>query len=279
MGPLTVRQRISRATGRVLGPSSWSQYTAWARARGRATRYDAKSSWNDRYERAISEGWFDDAGTISRTTSPLLAQYSYNAVENAILELALRGEIPTARTVLDVGSGAGHWIEFYRDKLDAAELVAIEISAAAAAALRDRYAGAREITVLEADAAAEGFDLGRQFDVVNAVDVLFHVVDDGHWRRAVANLSRHLAPEGRLVVAEHVSLVTHDAGFRPAEAGGPETLVYKRVRSRRAWRACAREAGLDVRGTAKIRRNRTLPTPANRLLVLAPSPSRRGQPA
>ena len=85
----------------MLGPSSWTQYRAWAHARGRATRYDARSSWNNRYERAISEGRFDDAGTISRTTGPLLAHYSYNAVENAILELALRGGIPASRTVLD----------------------------------------------------------------------------------------------------------------------------------------------------------------------------------
>ena len=273
MRPLTIRRQVSLAARRLLGPSFASQYAASVRARGPRAPYDARSAWTSRYEQAIAEGRFDDATTIGRTANPLLARYHYNAVENAILEQVLSGELPARPAVLDAGSGAGHWIEFYRRALGAVELVGVEISASAAAALHAAYDGEGDVTIVEADIADERFDLGRRFDVVNAVDVLFHVVDDEAWRRAVSNLARHLAANGRLVVAEHVGLVTHDAGFRGAGDDTPGTLVFKRVRSARAWRTCAREAGLHVHRTVKIRQSRALTTPANRLLVLAPSRS------
>jgi SAM-dependent methyltransferase len=258
-------------------PGSWSasQYLPALRARGRSVPYDPARSWTTRYELVLADGELDDASTIGSGISAPRVRYHYNAVENAILEHALRAGLPESPTVLDVGSGAGHWIDFYRDVFSAAEVVGIEISGPAAASLGDTYADVPEVTILEADAADAAFDLGRTFDVVNAVDVLFHVVDDDSWRRAVRNLAAHLRPGGRMVVAEYVALVTHDAGFRrPStirgeDPGRADVIVTKRVRSPRRWRECAREAGLTVVESVKIRKAHSLQTPANRLLVLA----------
>jgi hypothetical protein len=93
--------------------------------------------------------------------------------------------------------------------------------------------------------------------------------------RTVRTLAAHLEPAGRLVVAEHVGLVTHDAGFRrpiasQGEEPGSGAVVTKRVRSPRAWRGCAREAGLAVLDSSRRRKSRgQQPTSANRLLVVA----------
>lgn len=222
----------------------------------------------------LAEGELDDASTIGGGTGSLRTRYHYNAVENAILRHALRTGLPTRPTVLDVGSGAAHWIDFYREVFGAPDVVGVEISASAADALRAAYADVPDVAIVEADAADESFALGRTFDIVNAVDVLFHVVDDAAWRRAVRNLAAHLAPGGCLVVAEYIPLFTHDAGFRPPSSlrgEDPrlaEVLVTKRARSLRQWRACARDAGLTVVASVKIRKTRDPLTPANRLLVL-----------
>ena len=278
MRPLTIRRQVSLAARRLLGPSFASQYVASVRARGPGRRTTRGAPGRAATSRSIAEGRFDDATTIGRTANPLLARYHYNAVENAILEQMLSGELPARPAVLDAGSGAGHWIEFYRRALGAVELVGVEISASAAAALHAAYDGEGDVTIVEADIADERFDLGRRFDVVNAVDA-GRVCSSTWWTTRPGGgpsvtSRRRLAANGRLVVAEHVGLVTHDAGFRGAGDDTPGTLVFKRVRSARAWRTCAREAGLHVHRTVKIRQSRALATPANRLLVLAP-PARR----
>jgi len=271
---MSLRGRARRTAVRVFGPQLETHYLPALRARGRSVRYDAKTSWTQRYERLLTEGELDDTTTIKRGANPLRTRYHYNAVENAMLEHALRQGLPERPSVLDVGAGSGHWIDFYRDALGATEVVGIEIAEAAAEALSARYAEIPEVKIVCGDVTEPGFSLGRRFDVVSAVGVLFHVVDDQAWRRAVGTLAAQLAPGGRLVVAEHVGLVSHDAGFRrpkPERGEGPgseKTVVTKRVRSGRAWRACARQAGLDVLGSARVRKSRTEPTPANRLLVL-----------
>lgn len=271
-----IRRQALRLGDRIFGPALSSQYLPALRARGRSVPYDARRSWATRYEDVLREGALDDASTIKRGSSALRARYHYNAVENAILEHALRRGFPERPATLDVGPGAGHWLDFYRNAFGARRVVGVEISTSAADALSATYAEDPEVSIALADIADEDLELGERFDVVNAVDVLFHVVDDDRWRRAVGNLARHLAPGGRLVVAEHVGAVSHDAGFRspdpargeePGPPGSPTVLVTKRVRSPRSWRACAREAGLVEIAVERIRKSRTLPTPANRLLV------------
>ena len=273
-GAAKLRRLATRAAVRVFGPELPGHYLPAFRARGRSTPYDPKRAWTSRYERLLEDSELDDASTIKRGANPLRVRYHYNAVENAVLEHALRHGFPERPAVLDVGAGSGHWIDFYRETLGARETVAVEISSSAARALAAAYAGTPGVDVVEADVADASFDLGRRFDVVSAVDVLFHVVDDAAWRRAVGALAAHLAPRGRIVVAEHVALVSHDAGFRrpnperDEEPGRADTIVTKRVRSLRAWRECARGAGLSVIDSARIRKSRMQATPANRLLVL-----------
>lgn len=239
--------------------------------------YDAQAAWNVRYQHSVAAGGIDDVATISPRGNPLKAHYHYNTVENAIVEWALQAPFPDRPAVLDVGSGAGHWIDFYRSVFGARRVVAIEHAAPAADALRSRYAGESDVSVEEVDVSGD-LELGERFDIVNAVDVLFHVVDDGRWRRAVANLGRQLAPGGLLVVAELVTPVPYDAGLRApdAERGEPVAadvvMVTKRVRSLRQWKACGRDAGLTLVHTRHLRQSRMLATPANRLIVFAGPP-------
>ncbi len=273
---MKIRRSAHSAASRILGPTILTDYARAVRMRGRSVPYEPRSMWTSRYERILAGGPLTDASTIKEGADPLRVRYHYNAVENAILEHALRLPVSESPKVLDVGVGAGHWIGFYRDVFAASEVVGVEISASAAAALAAAYEPVSGVTILEADVADPTFDVGQRFDLVNAVDVLFHIVDDASWRRAVKNLGAHLEPGGRLVVAEHVALITHDMGFRRVGSAAPDgvkpdpgvSVVTKRARSLRDWRSCADESGLAILTSARIRKSRTLLTPANRLLVL-----------
>lgn len=98
----------------------------------------------------------------------------------------LRGQ-----TVLECGCGGGQHTGFmapYARTITAVDLNTIRIA-------REHNRQFANIEYIEADIAA--LDLGRQFDVVISVGVVHHTDDPD---RAVANLTRHVKPGGRLVL-------------------------------------------------------------------------------
>jgi SAM-dependent methyltransferase len=275
---MSIRRRIGAPVTWMLGPTFTTQYLPAWRARRRRTPYRPEQAWSARYAQVMGDSGLDDMATIQRGANPRLVRYHYNAVENGLLEHVLRHPLPDAPSVLDIGVGAGHWVDFYRAAFGAGDVVGVDISAPVVEALQGRYAGTAGVTILEADITAQGAAFDRRFDVVNAVDVLFHVVDEERWLRALATIARHLSPNGRLVVTECVGLVSHDAGFRRPDAnrgdeggdGGSPHVVTKRVRSLRHWRRGALAAGLELVDTVRLRKRRSFSTPANRLMVFRP---------
>jgi SAM-dependent methyltransferase len=217
-----------------------------------------------------------DDHTICSSHSRLRTRYHYNAVENSLLEHFIAHPPAAAMSVLDVGSGAGHWIDFYRDVLEAGRIVGVEYDAGVAAALDERYADDGDVTIVAGDIADPALPTGDGFDVVNAISVMFHIVEDDRWRTAVAGMGRRLRPGGTMLVGGQFGPVTHDVGFRAARASDPPGLrrsrsggvVYKRLRSRRAWRRCAGAAGLEFVGVVRTRRAVRIDTPESNLLVL-----------
>jgi SAM-dependent methyltransferase len=271
----------SAALRRVLGPKFVKHYVRPRRIGRAASAYDAKrffESWH-----RASGGTLADADTIAPGRSALASRYHYNAVENAIIEYLASHPGRPIRSVLDIGSGAGHWIGFYRDVVGAETVVGVEISNGAVAELERAFGG--EVEVVQADVASPAFSLGREFDLVSAIGVMFHIVEDEAWEQALANLARHLAPDGALVVSGQFGFVTENVQFhrtdtfatweefRTAAAGA--SLVNKRIRSLRRWRRAARRAGLRVEWLKRTAKSVSLELPENNVLVLR----RAGRPA
>ena len=222
-----------------------------------------------------------DEHTICASYSPLRTRYHYNAVENSILDHFIVHPAAADMAVLDVGSGAGHWIDFYRGMLGAARIVGVERDAEVAAALERKYAGEDGVTILAGDIVDPSLATGDGFDVANAIGVMFHIVDDGPWQIAIANIARRLRPGGTMLVGGQFGPVTHDVGFRAprdsdppaARTGRSGGVVFKRLRSRRAWRRCAADAGLEVERVIHTRRSLRIDTPESNVLVLRRPPT------
>ncbi|PYN96845.1 MAG: hypothetical protein DMD91_19840 [Candidatus Rokuibacteriota bacterium] len=95
------------------------------------------------------------------------------------------------KRVLEAGCGGGQHTAFMAPY--ARELVAVDLNTTAIARARNR--AATNVTFLEADIAT--MDLGRRFDIVLSIGVVHHTDEPD---RTVANLARHVAPGGRLVL-------------------------------------------------------------------------------
>jgi SAM-dependent methyltransferase len=253
-----VRRSLIGAARVLLGPRFMRHYVA----RRSSDVPQPSRAYDQKRELA---GTLSDAATIKKGYPPLRARYHYNAVENSLLQFFIEHPPDPPLRVLDVGSGAGHWIDFYRDVLGAAHVTGLELDPAVADALSRRYAGESSVDVYRAD-VADPLPAAGPFSVVNAIGVMFHIVEDDRWEAAVRNLAGALEPGGVLIAGGQFGPVTHDVGYRPRlDGGGVE--VCKRLRSRRRWRSVAAGAGHRYVTYIRTRRTRAFDLPEANILV------------
>jgi SAM-dependent methyltransferase len=191
-------------------------WRTWFSKQARA--YDSRAFWSDWYSARI-----DDATTIEAGNDPLATRIHYNCIENAILAWCHRHRVAIeGAAVLDVGSGAGHWLEFYRG-MGAARCVGCEYAAPAAEALRARFPE----TVAGPIGALE---FGPEFDIVNAIGVMFHIVDDAEWRASLKRLKAAVKPGGVLIVGGEFGAFSLNVQW------DGQGRVSKRIRGYRRWK-------------------------------------------
>ena len=127
--------------------------------------------------------------------------------------LARAGFTPAGRRVLDVGCGTGFWTEYYASQ--GADYTGVDIARVSVERLRRRYPVQRFERVDVSDGVP-----GGPYDLVNVVDVLYHITDDARWEAALRHLAAALAPGGLLLVTDVFSasgtLAEHNV-MRPLE--------------------------------------------------------------
>jgi 2-polyprenyl-3-methyl-5-hydroxy-6-metoxy-1,4-benzoquinol methylase len=106
---------------------------------------------------------------------------------------------PTHLSVLDVGSGTGFYLEQWQ-LLGVKSLAGLDISDWAVEQLRGAYPNGK---FYRADISAHPSLLPAEaFDVITAIDVLPHVVDDDAYLRALNNLRQALKTGGYLLYSD-----------------------------------------------------------------------------
>jgi len=102
--------------------------------------------------------------------------------------------------VLDVGAGTGFYVREWL-KLGAAHISGIDLSAAAVEALRAQLPTAEFSR--EDIAEPSGVSRSRPYDLVSAFDVLFHIVDDRRFVRAIGNIGDITRSGGHLLLSDN----------------------------------------------------------------------------
>jgi len=164
------------------------------------------------FDEAVRRYWRVGAG-LSARTSPAPAE----------------SRVPSAECqakVLDVGAGTGFYVE--RWLALGASVTGLDLTEVSVGNLRERFPAARFLRAdiglpLEEPLASER----GTFAAVSAFDVLFHLVDDAHYARALRNLAELLEPRGLLFWSDNfihqpTTRVTHQVSRSLAEVG--ETL-------------------------------------------------------
>jgi SAM-dependent methyltransferase len=156
-----------------------------------ATPYRPRDFWQERLS-----GQFDLRGTGHPGLS---AEYNARCYDLRayVLDRALaRNEVRVAgRRVLDAGSGTGFFVEHFLER--GADVTGVDLTEVSARELSRRFPAAH----FEVGDLAE-WRPSAAYDLVSCFDVLFHIVDDERWDRALTNLADAVAPGGWFVFTE-----------------------------------------------------------------------------
>jgi 2-polyprenyl-3-methyl-5-hydroxy-6-metoxy-1,4-benzoquinol methylase len=115
--------------------------------------------------------------------------------------------------VLDVGCGTGFFTQWYLHR--GAKIVGIDIAEKSVETLSSQFPG----TFRMQDIASAEYEPLRLFDIVNMWDVIYHIVDDCAYERALDNISASLKPGGLFIFSDFLG--------RPSD-----TLIAAHVKAR-----------------------------------------------
>lgn len=164
--------------------------------------YDPASYWN---ARLIRHGGLRGTGHISFGES--YNQWLYRAKDRALTRIMTDSPVAD-RDVLDVGCGTGYFVDWYRGR--GARMTGIDISAHSIEKLQQQGIGSFHMMDVSAtDARSVG-----QFDIVNVWDVLYHIVDDEAFERAVRFIGSSVRRDGLLLISDRLGGASD---VRPAE--------------------------------------------------------------
>ncbi len=183
---------------------------------------------------------------MARFYDSIYAWKDYRA-EVQVLVGHISKRVPRARTLLDVACGTGRHLELLKDRFDVA---GVDASAQMLEVARSRLS---DVPLTQAD--MRSFDLGRRFDVVTCLfGSIAHVKTLEAARTAVANLVRHVAPGGLLLLEPWVAEDTWEDGrIFSLVHDLPEGKIAMMSASRRAQRVATLEVHylIGMRGSVE----------------------------
>jgi 2-polyprenyl-3-methyl-5-hydroxy-6-metoxy-1,4-benzoquinol methylase len=152
-----------------------------------------KDYWQRRYEKKFSIGSSGHVSFNERYNS-----FVYRAYERALRKALARYGTPEGKRVMDVGSGTGYWVEYYR-RAGAAEISGMDLTDISVEKLQKRYPGYRfEVS----DIGSPSFRPDGTFDIVSCMDVLYYITDEEAFARALVNLAACMKPDGVLLITD-----------------------------------------------------------------------------
>lgn len=117
-------------------------------------------------------------------------------MKNKILSEFVNSLNLDGKSVLEIGCGTGFYIDFWK-KRGVKHLTGVDIVSRSVKTLAKRYPGYR---FYKADISSDA--TLAKYDIITAFDVLFHIVDDSKFDRAIWNISRMCSDNGIVLITD-----------------------------------------------------------------------------
>jgi SAM-dependent methyltransferase len=232
-------------------------------------QYDAPSFF-DQFHKLSNTG--EDRGTISPDFPAADARFHYNSVENVIIPYIKKHEMDL-KTVLDIGSGSGHWIDFYLTVFNPSVIYGIDTSEVAIRRLEEKFKNNVSVKIFETDILESKLWEKNTFSLINAIGVIFHIISDKKFEETVQWCYDRLLPGGVLIASDLFGMITANVQFEPAQfrtiseyKEGSNLVCNKRVRSLYYWKRVLKRSGFRKISFKKTRKPVYIHTPENNLV-------------
>jgi len=195
------------------------------------TRYEPSAYWE-----GLLKDDFDESGVGYPQLARSVNRAMYRSMERSVTDGLETVVAPSASPqILDIGSGTGLWIEFWR-RWGATNLTGVDLTAASVQRLQSRWP---EHDFLQVDVGDANAALPDGNDIVSVMSVLLHIVDEDRFSRSFVNVAAALRLGGVLVLIDPV--VVHRWWGPPfgAEANS-------KARPLEDYRAALESAGLEL---------------------------------
>jgi SAM-dependent methyltransferase len=157
--------------------------------------FDSESYWQERLTNTYD---LDGVGFTGLSRS--YNQYLYRIRRFNFRRIVGKYDLEPSLSVLDIGSGTGFYVNLRRE-IGVEEIVGIDITEVAVERLRQQYP---QQTFLKQDIRNPiSGKYKRKFGAVSAMDVLFHIVDDEEYMKALSNIHDLLVPGGLLFYTDN----------------------------------------------------------------------------
>jgi SAM-dependent methyltransferase len=190
-----------------------------------ASAFQPREYWS---ERITGNGSLANVGHVA------LGDYNRHAYPLRLeaLSRAVAGLVPAAGRVFDGGFGEGVYLNYWLRR-GALHVSGLDFSPRAVLSAKDRHPGF-DLRLGDLSSPDDLAGFGR-FDVVTAIDVLYHVVDDLAWAAALGNLLSLVGQGGVLVASDKF----------PAR-GAWQPMAHVRRRSLAMWRSVLAGHGFEI---------------------------------
>ena len=153
--------------------------------------FDVKEYWDKRLS-----GFFSLDGVGCLGMGEHFNRYLYRMKDRTLSKVIRKLHLSLEKkSVLDVGSGTGFWIDYYL-KRGVHCVYGCDISSVAIRNLKVLYSEFGNVFISETDFGSKFIPFNRKFDIVNAMDVAYHIVNDDHFDDFISNISKSLHPGG-----------------------------------------------------------------------------------
>jgi SAM-dependent methyltransferase len=161
---------------------------------------EVKGYWERRFQSGPSldtVGWLGLGLAFNRWMYRVRSSIFRTRVRRA---LRACGIAPQTAKVLDVGSGSGFYLDLWQ-RMGVRKISGCDLTQAAVAKLQGLFPG---VEVSQADIGDERVPFEpASFDAISCMDVLFHIVDDARYERAIRTCASLLRPGGILVFTDN----------------------------------------------------------------------------
>jgi len=214
--------------------------------------------WDNKFYSNIKDN--NDSNTIYKGCKPELSYIHYLSVEKIILKFLYINNIKL-NSILDIGSGTGHWIVFYYKLNQDSKITGIEISKKVYNISKDKYKNIPNIKYLNNNFLEMTFK-NEQFNIINAIGVMFHFIEDDDFIKVIKKFKKLLSPNGIIIIGGEFGDENKFLHF--INDGKP----IKKLRSLDYWKNILEENGFKIIQKKVNNIRNYFKTPQNNLLFI-----------